>query len=239
MKRLKRLIAGLMCMALLMAVPYTEDAAVGNPLEVTGTQIEPGTTEFTIEVQAKDAFVLSAFDFVVEYDLAVLEVDDQQGTGYDYTAEFKNAYKNGVLTCNDREAYSHVSFAGAMTGASAYKGTVAQIHFKVKAGSYVTSTTVSLQVKTIGTETADGVETVELDNKTLSYSIRLKEATGLAGDVNNDGEVTLHDAQLALKLSLDLISFSELEIQQADMNNDGEVTLADAQIILKKALDLI
>lgn len=239
MKMLKMFIAGLMCLALLMAVPYTEDAAVGNPLELTGTQIETGTTEFTIAVQTKDAFVLSAFDFVVEYDPTVLEVDDQQRTGYDYTAEFTNAYENGMLACNDREEYSHVSFAGAMTGASAYKGTVAQIHFKVKAGSYVTTTTVSLRVKTIGTETADGIETVEPENKILSYSIRLKDATGLAGDVNNDGKITIHDAQLALKISLNLILLPQPEVRQADMDNDGKVSIHDAQMILKRALNLI
>ncbi len=239
MNTLKRCMAGWMCLVLLLSVPCTAGAAGANPLELTGTQPVSGTTEFTVTIQLKDAFVLSAFDFVVEYDTAVLEVENQQGTGYDYTSELKKAYEYGMLACNDREEYSHVSFAGALAGAPEYQGAVAQIHFKVKPDSSAVATTVSLRVNTIGTETDGRVETVELENKTLAYTVQLKEASGLAGDVNNDGKITLADAQLALKYSLNLIMLAQLQIQQADMNNDGKVSLADAQTILKKALNLI
>lgn len=237
LKQLKKWTAICMCIALLMVIPCKVEAAVANPLKLSVIEDAVGAAEFTAVVQAADAFSFGAFDFVIEYDPAVLEVDNMQGIGYDYTDEFKGAYK-GMLACNDRDAYSHVSFAGAMTGAPLYQGTMAQVHFKVKPESFATSTVLSLRVNVVGTETAAGVETLQLENKMQAYTILIKAATGLEGDVNNDGKITLVDAQMALRAALHLLALPQLEAQQADVDKDSKISMTDARIILRKALHL-
>lgn len=59
------------------------------------------------------------------------------------------------------------------------------------------------------------------------------------GDVNDDGQVTLSDAQLILKVALKITELKEEQKQNADVNGDGEITLQDAQITLKYALKII
>lgn len=61
----------------------------------------------------------------------------------------------------------------------------------------------------------------------------------LNGDVNQDGEVTLADAQLALKGALKIkTDFTKEEMYAADVNSDGQLVLSDAQMILKAALKI-
>lgn len=61
----------------------------------------------------------------------------------------------------------------------------------------------------------------------------------LKGDVDNNKEIQLEDARLALRQALDLIVLDEKAMKAADVNEDGDVKLDDAQQILKMALDLI
>lgn len=59
------------------------------------------------------------------------------------------------------------------------------------------------------------------------------------GDVDGNGTVTLSDAQIALKVALNLIDISDDMKKRADVDGDTYVTLKDAQKILKIALNLI
>ena len=59
----------------------------------------------------------------------------------------------------------------------------------------------------------------------------------LLGDVNEDGEVNVSDAQLALveyvaTMSGKTGSFTDRQVRAADVNGDGRVTVEDAQFIL-------
>ena len=58
------------------------------------------------------------------------------------------------------------------------------------------------------------------------------------GDVNGDGKVKLDDAQITLKIALNLRPVSETEKKAADTDNNGKVELKDAQKILRWALNL-
>lgn len=56
------------------------------------------------------------------------------------------------------------------------------------------------------------------------------------GNVNDDKEVTLADAQIVLRVALLLQDLDKDIRPYADVTGDGEVTLADAQKVLRKAL---
>ncbi len=59
------------------------------------------------------------------------------------------------------------------------------------------------------------------------------------GDVNQDGKVTLDDAQLALKGALKIkTDFTELQLYAADVDSSDVLDLTDAQLILKHALKI-
>ncbi|MGN1112965.1 MAG: dockerin type I repeat-containing protein, partial [Acutalibacteraceae bacterium] len=55
--------------------------------------------------------------------------------------------------------------------------------------------------------------------------------TEINGDLNGDGSVTLLDAIIAMRASVELISFDEQGIINADMNKDGNVSVYDAIMI--------
>lgn len=55
--------------------------------------------------------------------------------------------------------------------------------------------------------------------------------TEIDGDLNGDGSVTLLDAIIAMRASVELISFDEQGITNADMNKDGKVSVYDAIMI--------
>lgn len=59
------------------------------------------------------------------------------------------------------------------------------------------------------------------------------------GDLDNDGDVTLKDAQLVLKAALKIVSLEDAQKASADVDGDSDVTLKDAQLILKRALRII
>lgn len=58
------------------------------------------------------------------------------------------------------------------------------------------------------------------------------------GDINGDAQVTLQDAQLALKAALKIIGLEGNQVKAADVTGEGKVELNDAQKILKVALKI-
>lgn len=56
------------------------------------------------------------------------------------------------------------------------------------------------------------------------------------GDANQDGRVTLEDAQLVLRAALRIVELEDSRL--ADVNQDGQVTLEDAQKVLRIALKI-
>ena len=73
--------------------------------------------------------------------------------------------------------------------------------------------------------------------KTL-YANSLGSEDVKLGDVDGDGEIKLKDAQLALKIALNLIAPTPVQKKAADVDKNGKVELKDAQAILKVALNL-
>lgn len=64
----------------------------------------------------------------------------------------------------------------------------------------------------------------------------------ILGDANCDGKVELLDAQIALKVSLKILTplnSKEFSFEATDVNKDNKITLEDAQLILKYALKII
>jgi biopolymer transport protein ExbD len=64
------------------------------------------------------------------------------------------------------------------------------------------------------------------------------EPEAVTGDVNDDGEISVEDAQLALKAYTKRISGKDMElsdkqIKAANVNGDEELSVDDAQLILK------
>lgn len=58
----------------------------------------------------------------------------------------------------------------------------------------------------------------------------------IPGDANQDGKVTLEDAQLVLRAALRIVELEDSRL--ADVNQDGQVTLEDAQKVLRIALKI-
>lgn len=70
--------------------------------------------------------------------------------------------------------------------------------------------------------------------------IEQEEDDYLIGDVDNNGKVTLIDAQLVLKAALGIENFSdEKAAKAADADESGKVDLVDVTLILKAALGII
>lgn len=59
------------------------------------------------------------------------------------------------------------------------------------------------------------------------------------GDVNDDTQINLADAQMALRAALHLTTLNADQKAAADVDKDGDVKLKDAQLILRYALHLI
>ena len=70
------------------------------------------------------------------------------------------------------------------------------------------------------------------------FMMRLKRSFKLLqftiGDVNNDGQINAADANLAMRMALNLME----ALPAADANEGGNITAADANIIMRWALNL-
>lgn len=64
------------------------------------------------------------------------------------------------------------------------------------------------------------------------------EGTGVKGDVNADGKVTVADATILLRASVGLVTLTAAQQADGDMNGDGKVDLKDATQALRKAVGL-
>lgn len=59
------------------------------------------------------------------------------------------------------------------------------------------------------------------------------EASGIAGDVNLDGKVTLTDAKMIIQYCNKAKKLSAVQKKNADVNGDGKINLADAKLVMK------
>lgn len=225
----------LVCMTVLfLSGPLPVSAQENQPFRLDVSQAAVGAEEITVYVVQDYTEGLSAFQFSVSYDPAVLEPAGADDGGYSFTGGYTDSYTDGLLSCN-KKSDGLLVFAGARTGAQAYTGNAAVIRFRVCSQTAV-RTELKLTVETAAVETAQGIEKIDPAQPQTNYSIILQK---LIGDVNQDGQVTLPDAQLTLKAALKLVALTPEQNELADVDGSGSVELADAQLILKKALKLI
>lgn len=94
-------------------------------------------------------------------------------------------------------------------------------------------------VKTVGKGTA----TITASNNGKDYTATVKVG-GLFGDVNQNGEISSDDAQLALSHYVECMAgnpspLTDAQIAIADVSGDGESDITDAQLILNYYVDKI
>ncbi|MBQ9557788.1 MAG: dockerin type I repeat-containing protein [Clostridia bacterium] len=61
---------------------------------------------------------------------------------------------------------------------------------------------------------------------------------GLMGDIDGDGEITVGDALIALRIAARLAEANEDHMRVGDVDYDGEITVGDALLILRVAARL-
>lgn len=81
----------------------------------------------------------------------------------------------------------------------------------------------------------NGVKDFQLDNIPIkAFSISARNVTErLMGDVNLDGKVTVDDATLVQKASIQLVEFSDLQSRLGDVNGDGRLSILDTTCVQK------
>ena len=82
---------------------------------------------------------------------------------------------------------------------------------------------------------ANGIATLTLTvDDTIMAVCEVQVGNNLSGDVNNDGAITMADANSVVNyfLANDKESVTNFNIKSADVNNDGDITMADANQIV-------
>ena len=69
-------------------------------------------------------------------------------------------------------------------------------------------------------------------------SIKNTKTSVMKGDLDKDGEITVGDALIALRIAAKLLEATEEDVLIGDVDNDGEITVSDALKILRVAAKL-
>jgi alpha-galactosidase len=81
--------------------------------------------------------------------------------------------------------------------------------------------------------------TITSENASYAALLKYETVTGIAGDINNDGMVSIHDLVMVKNHLLKLTIFSSQDTQTADIDKNGKVTIFDMLQIKKHILGLI
>lgn len=101
-----------------------------------------------------------------------------------------------------------------------------------------TDTSVDTDTDT-GTETdSDTVTDTDTESDTDTDSDILEQPY-MVGDINCDGRITVADATIAQKASLNLVQLSEVGFAAGDVNHDDKVSIYDAVEILKHSVGIV
>ena len=83
----------------------------------------------------------------------------------------------------------------------------------------------------------DGTKTIDYsglyDIEDISRKIDTIYNGPVYGDVDGDGNVTIADATLIQEAAIELVSFTNLQMQLADVNGDGRVSILDVTCVQK------
>ena len=211
----------------------SENATAGNVVSVPIT-VAPSAGETSTDV--------NAYAIAISYDSSVLTpvVKGTDEVGDNTYATVGDSFNSGVLTADlkDNETGNDevlIGWAAAspvnVTGAS----TLATVDFTVNANA-----TGSTDVKVAVAQVANSASALA-DASTIeaaSGTVTVDTATGLLGDVNNDGDITMADANAVVRhvANIELIAVDRQ--QYADVNKDGGITMADANAVVRHVANI-
>jgi hypothetical protein len=196
------------------------------PSTVTGTIVATGTrlavdsrTAMTgdavlIPVRLENAQGIGSLGYSIKYDPAVIQfVKADKGAVIPADASFvPNSPQPGTII-----------LAYATSGAINGSGTAAQLEFKAIGAQGSQSVLTLSEISATGS--AGGQVNINPVNGQVTIGQKIK------GDGTGDGQVTVLDALMALKMYVKALT----ENMVMDVNSDGKVTPEDARLILKMA----
>ena len=211
----------------------SENATAGNVVSVPIT-VAPSAGETSTDV--------NAYAIAISYDSSVLTpvVKGTDEVGDNTYATVGDSFNSGVLTADlkDNETGNDevlIGWAAASPVNVTEASTLATVDFTVNANA-----TGSTDVKVAVAQVANSASALA-DASTIeaaSGTVTVDTATGLLGDVNNDGDITMADANAIVRhvANIELIAVDRQ--QYADVNKDGGITMADANAIVRHVANI-
>lgn len=211
----------------------SENATAGNVVSVPIT-VAPSAGETSTDV--------NAYAIAISYDSSVLTpvVKGTDEVGDNTYATVGDSFNSGVLTADlkDNETGNDevlIGWAAASPVNVTEASTLATVDFTVNANA-----TGSTDVKVVVAQVANSASALA-DASTIeaaSGTVTVDTATGLLGDVNNDGDITMADANAIVRhvANIELIAVDRQ--QYADVNKDGGITMADANAVVRHVANI-
>lgn len=211
----------------------SENATAGNVVSVPIT-VAPSAGETSTDV--------NAYAIAISYDSSVLTpvVKGTDEVGDNTYATVGDSFNSGVLTADlkDNETGNDevlIGWAAASPVNVTEASTLATVDFTVNANA-----TGSTDVKVAVAQVANSASALA-DASTIeaaSGTVTVDTATGLLGDVNNDGGITMADANAIVRhvANIELIAVDRQ--QYADVNKDGGITMADANAVVRHVANI-
>ncbi len=211
----------------------SENATAGGVVSVPIT-VAPSAGETSTDV--------NAYAIAISYDSSVLTpvVKGTDEVGDNTYATVGDSFNSGVLTADlkDNETGDDevlIGWAAASPVNVTEASTLATVDFTVNANA-----TGSTDVKVVVAQVANSASALA-DASTIeaaSGTVTVDTATGLLGDVNNDGDITMADANAIVRhvANIELIAVDRQ--QYADVNKDGGITMADANAVVRHVANI-
>lgn len=211
----------------------SENATAGGVVSVPIT-VAPSAGETSTDV--------NAYAIAISYDSSVLTpvVKGTDEVGDNTYATVGDSFNSGVLTADlkDNETGDDevlIGWAAASPVNVTEASTLETVDFTVNANA-----TGSTDVKVVVAQVANSASALA-DASTIeaaSGTVTVDTATGLLGDVNNDGDITMADANAIVRhvANIELIAVDRQ--QYADVNKDGGITMADANAVVRHVANI-
>ena len=226
--------------ALAVAV-FTVDTSVRQTVYAPGDTVNVDVTLSPAEGEA--AADLGGMQLALSYDAALFEYAGVSAENIDFIAaqasdEPSNLDNiNSFLVAHDAgNGTVQLVYVNAALAPKAGE-TLFTVNFKVKESAELGAQgSFSIQSEGAYSTAAQLVAGTDLA-KTLTVTVQ--ESAGLLGDVNGDGKVSVTDAMLTLRASMQKTVFTDEQNVKADVNKDGKVSVTDAMLILRFAMGRI
>lgn len=240
MKKMRHVIPVVLCIALVMVFMTMAAYAVGNEstpnvsIAVDKESVHVGDT-ITVTFSTK-AVTLHTLTGGIKFDTTMLECVEAELANSDSALLKTNSdvadpnYRIVELSSVERtNKTGQVGFYSFGVNEASFAATDLFVAtFKVLKAGEITITAYE--------DSFQGENNENVDSVTITAT---EKPAGLKGDVNLDGQVTLADAVLLTRHTLDVeIVTNPTALMNADVNGDGELTLADAVKLTRYTLEL-